>query len=125
MAAPRPWTVTEHEPLLRVEENLWLADASLPPMALRRRMSVVRLEDGRLLFHNAVPLREEEMAALERWGTPAVLVAPNRFHRLDLHAWKVRYPGLRVLTPRQAARAFGQVVQVDGDLSSARWAAPR
>jgi hypothetical protein len=58
------------------------------------------------------------MAAQERRGAPAFLVAPNRFHRLDLHAWKVRYPGLRVLTPRQAARSVGQVVQVDGDLSS-------
>lgn len=118
MARPRPWTVVDHEPLLRCEPNLWLADAAVPGMALRRRMSVFRPDDGRLVFHNAVPLREEEMRGLERWGTPAFLVVPNRFHRLDLHAWKSRYPSLRVLAPAQAARAVAEVVPVDGDLSA-------
>jgi hypothetical protein len=81
-------------------------------------MAVVRLADGRLLFHNAVPLREEEMRAIEGFGTPAFLVVPNRFHRLDLHAWKARYPTLRVVAPREAEPAVSRVVQVDGDLTS-------
>jgi hypothetical protein len=81
-------------------------------------MSIVRLADGRLLFHNAVPLREPDMSALEAWGTPTFLVVPNRFHRLDLHAWKARYPGLRVLAPAEAAAAVAQVVPVDGDLAA-------
>jgi hypothetical protein len=118
MARPRPWTVVDHEPLLRCEPNLWLADAAVPGTALRRRMSVVRCGDGRLVFHNAVPLREEDMRELERWGMPAFLVVPNRFHRLDLHAWKARYPALRVLAPAQAARAVAEVVPVDGELSA-------
>jgi hypothetical protein len=118
MARPRPWIVVDHEPILRCEPNLWLADAALPGTGLRRRMSVVRAGDGRLVFHNAVPLREQDMRELEDWGTPAFLVVPNRFHRLDLHAWKARYPALRVLAPAQAAPAVGKVVPVDGDLSA-------
>jgi hypothetical protein len=115
MSRARPWTVVDHDPIVRCEPNLWLADGAVPGMALRRRMSVFRSADGLLVFHNAVPLREEEMVALERWGRPAFLVVPNRFHRLDLHAWKARYPELRILAPPEAARAVAEVVPVDGD----------
>jgi hypothetical protein len=118
MVRPRPWTVVDHDPIVRCEPNLWLADGAVPGVPMRRRMSVFRASDGRLVLHNAVPLREEEMRALEGFGTPAFLVVPNRFHRLDIRAWKERFPALRVLTPPEAARAVGEVVAVDGDLSA-------
>lgn len=118
MSPPRPWTVVEHEPLERLEENLWTVDAALPRMALRRRMSIVRLGDGRLAFHNAVPLREPDMRAIEEWGTPALLLVPNGFHRLDVHAWKVRYPALRVLCPAESRPRVSQAVPVDGTLDA-------
>lgn len=81
-------------------------------------MSVVRLGDGRLVFLNAIPLAEDAMAELERWGEPAILVVPNRLHRLDLHAWKARYPRCAVLCPRPAAPHVARVVPVDGDLAA-------
>lgn len=81
-------------------------------------MSVVRLSDGRLVFHNAVPLAEPAMAELETLGRAAFLVVPSRFHRLDIHAWKTRYPGCAVLCPRPAAKAVGAVVPVDGALDA-------
>lgn len=113
--APRPWTVLPHDPLLRLEDGLWVVEGDLPGRAaIRRRMSVVRLSDGRLAFHNAVPLREEDMRELERHGEPALLLVPNRLHRLDLHAWKVRYPRLRVLTSPPAMAKVWEVVAVDG-----------
>jgi hypothetical protein len=118
MAKVRPWTVVPHDPVVRCEENLRLADASLPPSALRRRMSVFRYGDGRLLLFNAIPLREEEMSALEAWGVPAFVLVPNRFHRLDLRAWKERYPALRFHAPPEAARAVSAVVPLSGDLSA-------
>jgi hypothetical protein len=114
MPPPRPWTVLEHDPLERLEENLWTVDAALPRMALRRRMSIVRLGDLRLAFHNGVPLREPDMRAIEAWGTPAFLLVPNGFHRLDVHAWKARYPALRVLCPAESRARVSQAVAVDG-----------
>jgi hypothetical protein len=37
-------------------------------------------------------------------------------HRLDVHAFAARYPGLKVLCPREIARNVGQAVRVDGGL---------
>lgn len=114
MAAPRPWTVLAHEPIARLEENLWAVAGSLPRGGMNRRMSIVRLSDGRLVFHNAVPLEEPAMRDVEAFGRPAVLLVPNGLHRLDLHAWKRRYPQLAVICPRPARDRVARVVPVDG-----------
>jgi len=118
LAVARPWTVLPHGPIERLEENLVAVESSLPRGSIRRRMSVVRLSDGRLVFHNAIPLAEPAMAVLDALGTAAFLVVPNRFHRLDLHAWKARHPACAVLCPRPAAKAVGAVVPVDGTLDA-------
>ncbi len=112
----RPWTVLPHGPLELLEENLRAVTASLPRGGMNRRMAVVRLSDGRLVFHNAVPLDEPSMAALRGWGRPAFLVVPNRFHRLDVHAFRERHPGLVVLCPAEARPHVEEKVQVDGGL---------
>jgi hypothetical protein len=118
MRAPRPWTVLSHGPIERLEENLRAVEAALPRGAVRRRMSIVRLADGQLVFLNAVPLEPGAMAELERWGEPAFLVVPNRLHRLDLHAWKARYPRCAIVCPRPAAPHVAAIVAVDGDLDA-------
>lgn len=116
MAGPRPWTVLPHGPLETLEENLKVVEGETPT-PMNRRMSVVRLADGRLVFHNAVPLAEEAMAALERWGTPAFLLVPNGYHRLDIHAFAARYPGLKLLCPPESRTRVEQVARVDGDFT--------
>lgn len=114
--APRPWTVLPHGPLESLEDNLRAVTGSLPRGRMTRRMAVVRLPDGRLVFHNAIPLDEPTMQALATWGRPAFLVVPNRFHRLDVHAFRERHPGLAVLCPSPARPLVERVVRVDGGL---------
>ncbi len=112
--APRPWTVLRHDPIVEMEPNLWAVESDLPLGPVRRRMSIVRRADGGLLFHNAIPLAEEWMRRLEAFGRPAVLVVPNGLHRLDIHAFKARYPRLRVHCPAEAHRRVAAVIPVDG-----------
>jgi hypothetical protein len=114
MARPRPWTVLPHDPIERLEAGLWAVDGEVPRIPLRRRMAIVRLGDGRLALHNAVPLREPDMKAIEAFGRPALLLVPNGHHRLDVHAWKARYPGLAVLCPAPVRRRVEEAVAVDG-----------
>jgi len=113
-AAPRPWTVLPHGPLQKLEDNLWVVDGTLPRGRMNRRMSVVKRSDGKLVFHNAVPLQELDMQALEVWGQPGYLIVPNGFHRLDIHAYKQRYPGLKVLCPAPQDARVREVLAVDG-----------
>jgi hypothetical protein len=114
MATPRPWTVLPHDAWERLSDNVWTVAGALPDMALRRRMTAVKLADGRVVIHGAACLEEPAMRELEAWGEPAVLIVPNAFHRLDAHAWKSRYPKSTVLCPKDADAAVRKVVAVDG-----------
>lgn len=113
---PREWQVLPHGPLEHHEDNLWSCRGSLQGMALLRRMSVVRLPDGRLVLYSAIALDAERMAELERWGQPAFLIVPNGHHRLDAPRYAARYPGLVVLCAPQVRAAVEKRVAVTGDL---------
>ena len=88
------WKVLPHGKLTTVEENILTVVGEIPmPLAnITRRMTVVRLRDGRLVIFNAIALDEDEMRALEEFGKPAFLVVPNGHHRLDAKIWKSRSP---------------------------------
>jgi hypothetical protein len=78
-----------------------------------RRMTVVRLADGRLVVYSAIALDELEMAALEAYGRPAFLIVPSDKHRLDAKSWKDRYPALQGVAPEGARTKVEAVVAVD------------
>lgn len=117
--APRPWIVLPSDPPQRLEDNLLCVHGQAPKggASLKRTMTVMRRADGRLVIHSAIALDEEGMRSVEALGEPAFLVVPNAFHRLDAHAYKVRYPALRVLCPAPAVSAVRRVVEVDGVLT--------
>ncbi len=117
MKSPRPWTVLPHGPFVALGSNLKAVEGHLPSGHVPRRMMVARRADGRLLFFNAVPLAEPAMRELEAFGSPSFLVVPNGFHRLDIHAFKERYPGVLVLCPTAVREAVAAKVTVGGSIA--------
>ena len=112
---PRPWIVPPHDPIEQHEPELWSVRGQLGPSSrIRRRMFISRFGDGRLAFFNAVPLREEAMAQLERWGTPAFLCIPAAYHTLDVAPFKARYPRMRVLADPGVRERVAKRVAVEG-----------
>ena len=111
----KEWTVLPHGKLTRVEDNVLTVTGNLPmPIGeFPRRMTVVRLRDGRLVIFSAIALDEPEMQALEAWGTPRYLIVPSDIHRKDARIWKDRYPALTVITPAGARDKTADVVSVD------------
>jgi hypothetical protein len=109
------WTVLPHGKLIMLEDNLRTVVGELPmPLGdFPRRMTVARLQDGRLVIFSAIALDEDEMRALEEWGRPTYLVVPNERHRKDVLIWKQRYPGLIVVAPPGAREKVAEVVPVD------------
>jgi hypothetical protein len=112
--AETDWSVREHGPITKLASNLWWVQGTLPNMSLRRVMAVARLRDGRLVIHNGIALEEAAMRELEGWGTPAFLIVPNGFHRLDAARYKQRYPNLRVFAPSGSRAKVEQKIKVDG-----------
>jgi hypothetical protein len=106
------WTVLPHGPIEKLADNLWRVSGKLSEN-LQRQMVLARMGDGRVIVHNAIALREEDMKQLEAWGKPAVLFVPNGYHRQDAVIWKQRYPGITVVTPAGARKRVSQVVPVD------------
>jgi glyoxylase-like metal-dependent hydrolase (beta-lactamase superfamily II) len=118
--SPRPWKVMPHAPLREVDEGLWVLDSVVPGIpghAFPRTMGVVRLRDGSLLLHNAIPADEPTMAALAALGPISTILLPSAFHCMDAHAMAAR-TGARVLCPAASRARIEEVVRVDGDLSA-------
>lgn len=107
------WKVLSHGPIEKLAENMWWVQGSLPGMSLKRVMTIVRLADGRLVVHNAIPVDDPAIQRIEAWGTPAFMVVPNGGHRLDAPAFKKRYPSLRVVAPKGSRARVEEVVPVD------------
>jgi len=113
------WTVLKHGPLEKLSENLWRVAGSMPNPNIRRAMTIARMKDGRLVIHNAVALEAPLMAEIEAFGTPAVIVVPNGFHRQDAKIYKDRYPSAAVYAPKGSIAKVSQVVPVTGDYADA------
>jgi len=115
---PKPfqaWTVLPHGKLTKVDDDLLTVTGMLhmPLGDYPRRMTVVRLSDGRLVVYSAIALDEREMNALETYGVPTFLIVPGDIHRLDAKIWKDRYPDLTVIAPAGARPKVEDIVHVD------------
>ena len=119
------WKVLPHGMPSEIDENILTVTGTIemPMMQLPRRMTVVRLADGRLVVWSAIALDEAGMKTIEDFGEPAWLVVPNDHHRLDAGAWKQRYPCLQVAAPEGARKKIEEAVPVD--TTSPRFGDPR
>lgn len=113
--AKTTWQVRPHGDLVRLDDGILsvVGTIRMPLMELPRRMTVVRLGNGRLVVWSAIALAEAAMATLEATGRPAFLVVPNDHHRLDAAAWKARFPELQVVAPEGARDKVAEAVPVD------------
>ena len=118
---PRPYLVTRHDPLEQIDDKLWEVDGDVPGFPaganFHRRMSIVRLSDGRLLFHNAVPVDEATLARIRALGTPAVLILQNHLHMIDGDAFRERL-GLSVYVSQKAHAEVSARTTVAGTLDA-------
>jgi len=109
------WKVLPHGKLTEVDENILtvVGEIRMPLGELPRRMTIVRLNDRRLVVFSAIALDEDEMDQIEGYGRPTFLVVPNDHHRLDAKIWKERYPAMEVVAPEGSRKKVEQAVPVD------------
>jgi hypothetical protein len=108
-----------HGPIEEIDENLWGVVSAVPDFpkgtGMGRRMSIIRLGDGRLVFHNAVPLDDAALAKVTAWGRPSILIIPMHLHAIDAHAFRDKL-GVAVYTSRTVVEKVRALVAVDGTL---------
>jgi len=109
------WNVLPHGKLSKIDDGILTVTGPIrmPLGSFPRRMTVVRLRDSSLVVWSAIALDAKEMATLEAFGRSAFLIVPNDHHRLDVNAWKDRYPQLQVVAPKGSRAKVEEVVPVD------------
>ena len=111
----REWVVQPHGPVTDVAEGLWTVEGSIvmPLGKFPRRMTAASLKDGGLVVWSPISLDDSAMKSLLENGDPSVIVIPNRAHRLDLAAWKTRFPKAKVIAPPGTKTVVGRAAKVD------------
>jgi hypothetical protein len=113
---PRPWIVTRHDPIEKLEDNLWTVQGDVPGIPFTRRMFIIKRADGSLMFFGtAVPLEDELLAEIKTWGRPAILVVPHDQHMIDARAFADKL-GLRVYGPRACEAKMRERADIAGML---------
>ena len=97
---PRPWIVTRHDPLEKLEDNLWAVQGDVPGIPFKRRMFIIKRSDGTLMFFGmAIPLEEKLLAEVTAWGRPSILVVTHDQHMIDARPFAEKL-GLKVYGPK-------------------------
>jgi hypothetical protein len=109
------WKVGQHDPLQPLDEGLATVagEIRMPLGQFPRRMTIVSLKGGRSAIWSAIPVDEPTMAKIESMGKIAVLIVPNPGHRLDIRAWKARFPTAQFLCTPGAREGVENVIPVD------------
>ncbi|MGC2856478.1 DUF4336 domain-containing protein [Novispirillum sp. DQ9] len=106
-------------------EGLWVVERRFRHLGLplRSRMTVARLDDGRLWLHSPIEPAADVVRAVEALGPVCDIVAPNSFHHLWADAWRARKPEARLLAPAELAvrRPDLRVDELLGDAPPERW----
>lgn len=111
----REWVVQPHGRLTDVASGLRTVEGSIvmPLGRFPRRMTIVAVKGGGQLVWSPIALGEAAMEELLAAGPVRFIVVPNRAHRLDLAAWKARFPKAKVIAPPGTRTAVGEAAKVD------------
>lgn len=85
-------------------KDLWIVDGpeirmNYGPVSIPfpTRMTIVRLDDGRLWVHSPIAPDDALFEAVDQLGPVAWLVAPNSLHYWYVADWQARYPAARTV----------------------------
>jgi hypothetical protein len=66
---------------------------------IQTRMAAIRLSGNRLFLYSPVPLTRNLRNELERLGSVAFIVSPNKIHNLSLAEYRAAYPDAKLFAP--------------------------
>lgn len=118
----REWVVQPHGRLMEVADGVMTVEGSIvmPLGRFPRRMTIVSLERGGTLVWSPISLGEAAMEHVLSAGPVRIIVVPSSSHRLDLAAWKARFPNAKVIAPRGTKTAVGEAAHVDSTRDTVR-----
>lgn len=101
-----PSKLEPYEPLRPITRDIWCVDGSWGSGPFERRMTVIRLRDGRLVLHSAIAMNDADVAELLKLGEIGTLVIPNTLHGSEAGFYADRFPGARVYAPQNLQKGL-------------------
>lgn len=98
---PGSWHNPTGEPLRQLSECVWVMERGYKDtgMDVGGKTTIIRLPDGRLFVHSALPLNAEVKAQIDALGTVSAVVAGNTQHVDFVKNWKKYYPNATFIAP--------------------------
>ena len=104
--------------LIQVTERIWTAPSPLTVLGiiqLNTRMTIIRLQSGKLWIHSPIPWTEELDSEIRTLGEIEYIVAPSCFHHMFVGPWKEHHPKASICAPNGLRRKRSDL-QIDHDL---------
>ncbi len=94
-----------YQPARQIHDSVWEIRGEWKNK-LARRMTIVRLGDGRLFIHSSIRLKPTDLAWLTSLGKPAFIVGPNTYHCSDAGWMAEQFPEATLFVPRAKFKVF-------------------
>lgn len=91
----KPTSDTHLSVLHAIDSDIWYYDGptvSFYGMPYTTRMTIIRLDDGKLWIHSPCKLTDSLQQEVDSLGEVSYLIAPNKIHYLFIQQWISRYP---------------------------------
>ena len=109
------WLIGPHGPAEELDDGLLTVagEIRMPLGNFPRRMTAVRLKSGKVAIWSAMSVSEPVLKRVQEMGQIGFLIVPGIGHRLDIIAWRRRFPDAKVLCSLGAKAAVQEAVKVD------------
>ena len=109
------WLIGPHGPAEELDDGLLTVagEIRMPLGNFPRRMTAVRLKSGKVAIWSAMSVSEPVLKRIQEMGEIGFLIVPGIGHRLDIIAWRRRFPNAKVLCSPCAKKMVEEAVKVD------------
>ena len=81
---------------------------------MHTRMTLIRLQDGRLWVHSPIELSDDVKEFVNcLGGDVAALIAPNKFHYMFIDSWRELFPDARVFAEENLVRKISTLAKAE------------
>ena len=90
----------------KIGKDIWVAETKFKLFGadFGNRMTVIRLNNRKLLLHSPVMISDVLLGAIRELGEVGFIVTPNNFHGLFVEEWRKEFPEAKYFTAKELNR---------------------
>ncbi|MFN8370445.1 MAG: hypothetical protein U0T83_07450 [Bacteriovoracaceae bacterium] len=91
--------IYKYSPLIKLTDDVWTVEGEWKKSSLGRRMTIIASNDKRLLIHNPIKMRDEDLVKISELGKVTWILAPNLYHTGDAGWMKEQFSDALLFLP--------------------------